>query len=228
LSAEPNSNRSFWDVPSTPPDAAWGEKRRLAAALRALSGLCVTTDAPAEMLAGAADAAEKLVAGLSPYPTRTFQQGLASCTEPGDLLRFADRGIMTGLSNPNSPLLALSMDKDQAIGEVTFASPFEGIPGHVHGGLVAAAFDQVFGYLQVQRGAGSLTSVLTVRYRRPTPLLTRLRIEARVLQVEGRRSVVAARMLAGDVVTAEADGIFIALDPKRMHEIFSGKDGKHD
>jgi hypothetical protein len=223
LSAEPTSNRSFWDVPSTPPDAAWSEKRRLASALRALSALCVTTDAPASVLGDAAAAAERLVAELSPFPTRTFQQGLASCTAPEDLLRFADRGIMTGLSNPCSPLLALSMEGEQAIGNVTFPSPFEGIPGHVHGGLVAAAFDQVFGYLQVQRAAGSLTSVLTVRYRRPTPLQAPLRIEARVLQVEGRRSVVAARMLAGELVTAEADGIFIALDSKRMHEIFAGK-----
>ena len=223
MSAQPTSDRWFWDVPATPPDAAWRQKRRLASALRELSALCVTSDAPDTMLEGAADAVEQIVAQMTPYPTRTFQQGIASCTAPADVHRFADRGTMTGLCNPNSPPLLLSMEGALAIGTVTFGPPFEGIPGHVHGGLVAAAFDQVFGYLQVKRGTGSVTSVLTVRYRRPTPILVPLRIEARVLEAEGRKSVVAARMLAGDTVTAEADGIFIALDSKRMHEIFSGK-----
>lgn len=223
MSAQPSSPGSFWDVPEVPPDAAWREKRRLAAALRALSGLCVTSDAPGTTLGYAADAVERIVERMQQHPTRTFQQGIGACKSPEDLARFADRGTMTGLSNPNSPPVDLSMEGDQAIGVVTFGPPFEGIPGHVHGGLVAAAFDQVFGYLQTKLGSGALTSVLTIRYRRPTPLLVPLRIEARQLQVEGRRSVVAARMLSGDAVTAEADGVFVLLDSTRMHEIFAGK-----
>ena len=57
------------------------------------------------------------------------------------------------------------MEGDVAVSRVTFGPPFEGIPGHVHGGIVAAAFDQLFGYLQVKRNTGSLTGELTVRYR---------------------------------------------------------------
>jgi acyl-coenzyme A thioesterase PaaI-like protein len=224
LSAEPSSDEwTFWDVPSMPPDAAWREKRRLAAALRELSALCVTTDAPDATLGDAADSAERLVDRLRQHPARTFQQGMATATSRDQLSRFADRSTLTGLSNPNSPPLALSMEGEQAIGTVTFGPPFEGIPGHVHGGLVAAAFDQVFGYLQVKRGMGAVTSVLTVRYRRPTPLLAPLRIEARVVRVEGRTSTVAARMLAGENVTADADGTFVMLDSKRLSEIISGK-----
>jgi acyl-coenzyme A thioesterase PaaI-like protein len=223
LSAQPSSERTFWDVPVTAPDDAWREKRRLASALRALSALCVTSDAPGTTLGYAADAVERIVERMQQHPTRTFQQGFAACKSPDDVARFADRGTMTGLSNPNSPPIDLSMEGDQAIGAVKFGPPFEGIPGHVHGGIVAAAFDQVFGYLQVKRGVGALTSVLTIRYLRPTPLLTPLRIEARIVEVTGRRSVVAARMLSGDAVTAEADGIFIALDKARLHAIFAGK-----
>jgi acyl-coenzyme A thioesterase PaaI-like protein len=224
LSASPlPEQKAFWDVPSIPPDAAWREKRRLATALRELSALCVTTDAPDTTLGYAADAVERIVERLAQHPTRTFKEGLASCKAPEDLARFLDRSTLTGLSNPVSPPLLLAMDGKQAIGTVTFGPPFEGIPGHVHGGLVAAAFDQVFGYLQVKLGMGSVTSELTVRYRRPTPLLTPLRIEARVLRVEGRISYVAAQMLAGETVTVEAEGTFVVIDSTRFQEIIAGK-----
>ena len=158
-------------MPTAPPDAAWREKRRLASELRALAALCVTTDAPEATLSYAADAVGRIVERLAQHPQRTFREGIATCRSHEDLARFADRGTMTGLSNPHSPPMELSMEGDHAIGCVTFGPPFEGIPGHVHGGLVAAAFDQVFGYLQVKLGAGAVTGELTVRYRRPTPLL---------------------------------------------------------
>ena len=224
MSAAPSGEKkTFWDVPMVPPDGAWREKRRLASALRALSALCVTTDAPETTLQEAADAVERLVERVSQHPTRTFQQGIGSCATPDDFARFADRSTLTGLSNPVSPPMELGMEGEIAIGSVTFGSPFEGIPGHVHGGLVAAAFDQVFGYLQVKRGMGALTRVLTVRYRHPTPLLTPLRVEARGVRIEGRVFHVAARMLAGQTLCAEAEGEFVALDPKRLQEIIAGK-----
>jgi acyl-CoA thioesterase FadM len=83
-------------------------------------------------------------------------------------------------------------------------------------------FDQLFGYLQVKRNVGSLTGELTVRYRRPTPLLEELRLEARLLSVEGRRSVVTAKLFAAGQLTAEADAIFIAVDPAKMRTVISG------
>jgi acyl-coenzyme A thioesterase PaaI-like protein len=160
---------------------------------------------------------------MEQHASRTFHAGFASCKSTEDVAVFADRGTMTGLSNPNSPPIELSMEGEVAVGLVTFGPPFEGIPGHVHGGIVAAAFDQVFGYLQTKRGIGSLTAVLTVRYRLPTPLRTPLRIEARVVAVDGRRSTVSARMLAAETVTAEAEGVFVAVDKARLHQIFAGK-----
>jgi acyl-coenzyme A thioesterase PaaI-like protein len=217
VTAQPATARTFWDVPAVAPDAAWREKRRLAAALRELATLCVTTDAPETTLSYAADAVERIAERLAQHPQRTFKQGMASCKSPDDLARFADRGTLTGLCNPYSPPMELSMEGERAIARVTFGPPFEGIPGHVHGGLVAAAFDQLFGYMQVKLGAGSVTGELTVRYLLPTPLLRSLHLEARVVSAEGRRSVVAAKMLSGEHVTAEADGIFIRLDAARLH-----------
>jgi len=223
LSAQPSAEKTFWDVPHTSPDGPWLEKRRLASALRTLAGLCVTTDAPEAALREAADAAEQIVARIGVHPTRTFKQGLADCQSHDDIARFADRSTMAGLSNPNSPPMFFAMDGETAVATVTFGPPFEGVPGCVHGGIVAAAFDQLFGYLQVKRGMGSLTGELKVRYRRPTPVLTPLRMEAHVVRVVGRASNVSARMLAGETITAEADGIFILVDPTQLREIIAGK-----
>jgi len=226
VSVQPASKPSFWDVPVVAPDGAWREKRRLAASLRELVATCVTTDAPEETLAYAADAVARIGERIAQYPRRTFKDGLKACKTAIDLARFADRSTLTGPSNPYSPPMELSMEGDVAVARVTFGPPFEGIPGHVHGGLVAAAFDQLFGYLQVKRGAGSVTASLTVRYLSPTPLLTPLHMEGRVVSVDGRRSTLSARMLAGDTLTAEAEGLFVLIDSKRLDSILRpGREG---
>ena len=59
--------------------AAWREKRRLAAVLRELAAVCVTTDADDASLSGAAAAAQEIVDGLKAFPRRTFKDGWASC-----------------------------------------------------------------------------------------------------------------------------------------------------
>jgi acyl-CoA thioesterase FadM len=61
-----------------------------------------------------------------------------------------------------------------------------------------------------------MTGTLTIRYRKPTPLDTELRFEAAVQRVEGRKIFAEGRLYAGDVLTAEAEGIFISVDLTKM------------
>ena len=49
------------------------------------------------------------------------------------------------------------------------------------------------------------------RYRRATPLCTELAFEGVVDQVEGRKIFTRGTVLANGVVTAEAEGLFIAI-----------------
>ncbi len=76
---------------------------------------------------------------------------------------------------------------DKVEGRGTFGVAYEGPPGHVHGGFLAAAFDEVLGMAQSLTGNPGMTGTLTIRYRRPTPLLTELVFEAYVDRVEGRK-----------------------------------------
>ncbi len=212
--------RHFWDVPERLVTGAWAEKRRLAGALRRLISLCVTTDAPEAVLAEVTRGVEVARERLEAHPKRTFQDGFSSCQSLDDFAVFTDRATLVGECNPYSPPMTLHFDGEMAVATVTFGPPFEGAPGLVHGGLVAAAFDQLFGYLQVRLKKASMTGLLTVRYKRPTPFQTELRLEAHLDRSEGRRHHVKARLLAHGEVTAEAEGIFVSLETDRFLEMF--------
>jgi acyl-coenzyme A thioesterase PaaI-like protein len=55
-----------------------------------------------------------------------------------------------------------------------FPIAYEGPPGVVHGGFLAVFFDCVVQHHNCEVGLAGKTVALTVRYRRPTPLLTPL------------------------------------------------------
>jgi acyl-CoA thioesterase FadM len=82
--------------------------------------------------------------------------------------------------------------------------------------MVAAAFDEALGMAQAMTGQPGMTGTLTVRYRRPTPLHTELHFRARVERVEGRKIFAAGTLHAGEVLCAEAEGVFITVDFERF------------
>ena len=73
-----------------------------------------------------------------------------------------------------------------------------------------------------------MTGTLTIRYRSPTPLHTPLRFEAAVTGVDGRKIFTTGRCFADDVLTAEAEGIFISIDRERVEELLALRDGTPD
>ena len=95
----------------------------------------------------------------------------------------------------------------------TYGHAYEGPPGCVHGGMLAAAFDIVLGAAAATAQRPALTGTLTIRYRRPTPLHTEVRYEGEVDRVEERRTHVVARSIVDGRVTCEAEGVFVCVDP---------------
>jgi acyl-coenzyme A thioesterase PaaI-like protein len=215
-----------WVVPETYPPGARAERRRLAQALRALAASCVTADPPEDVLRAAADALEQQLESLNEHPGKTFRDALSDGSHVFDPTVFGDRSALIGRSNPFAPPLRLVAEGDVSVGVVAFGTPYEGAPGWVHGGLVAAAFDQVFGYAQVRRGIGSVTSRLTVRYLRPTPIRTELRFEATVKRAEGRETDLAGKLLVDGRVIATAEALFITIDPEAFTAKLLAKDAK--
>jgi acyl-coenzyme A thioesterase PaaI-like protein len=91
----------------------------------------------------------------------------------------------------------------------------------VHGGFVAAAFDEMLGFAQSLTGNPGMTGTLTVRYRAPTPLKAELGLEAWVERVEGRKIFARGTIRAGALLTAEAEGLFVSIDASRFAEILA-------
>ena len=114
-------------------------------------------------------------------------------------------------TNPFASPIRLIKANDKVLGYAIFGPSFEGSPGTVHGGFVAAAFDQLLFVTESLTGSAAVTGTLTVRYRKPTPLRTDLVFEGVVDRVEGRKIFTRGTVSANGVVTAEAEGLFIAI-----------------
>jgi acyl-coenzyme A thioesterase PaaI-like protein len=131
---------------------------------------------------------------------------------------------MLGRANPLAPPIELRLEDGRIIGRATFGAAYEGPPGCVHGGFVAAAFDEVLGSTQSLSGAPGMTGRLTVHYRSPTPLHTPLRFEGSLESVSGRKILTKGTLWAGDVLCAEAEGLFITIDFAKFAELKARRD----
>ncbi len=205
------------------------EQRRLAERMRTVIDRLVATSAPEEALRYAADSLERLAVEFEQYPQGNTYEGFAEAANAGgDQQAFFDHSPLIGLANPLSPPVVIRVEDDHIDGRVTFGAAYEGPPGCVHGGYIAAAFDEVLGSAQSLGGRPGMTGTLTIRYRSPTPLHTPLRFEAGVTGVEGRKIFTTGRCYADDVLTAEAEGIFISIDRERVEELLALRDGTAD
>ena len=138
--------------------------------------------------------------------------------EPASLGRLpAHSPTCAGCGSENPAGLALVVDATEDGGRAghRFDRRQEGAPGIAHGGLVAAAFDDLFGFLLYRVGELAVTRSLTVEYLRPVLLGTDYEFTAKVRTREGRRLHVDASAVETDgrrVATADATFIIVDVD----------------
>lgn len=102
-----------------------------------------------------------------------------------------------------------------------------GHPGIVHGGALAASFDDAFGALFFSRRVGNgFTARLEIDYKRPVPAGTPLRLVSEVDSIEGRKvwmkATLQSRAAQGEapVVYARSRCLFIVArvpKPEELH-----------
>lgn len=211
---------------SAEPGGTWPAKRELASELRALLSCVAKSASSEEELQAAVISIRQLVGSLGAQ-TEDAEIETISDTEIQGMDDFMDRSPIVGLSNPMAPPAELKPDFEARVvrGRVTFGAQYEGAPGVVHGGYIAATFDEALGMATVFSGEPGLTGELTVRYRRPTPLLVPLAFEASYVRSEGRRIYTTGTVRVGDTVTAECDGLFIRVDRSKFAELKRAKQG---
>jgi acyl-coenzyme A thioesterase PaaI-like protein len=197
------------------------EMRRLADAMRLVIERLVATRAPQQELAAAAEALEAIAASLDGYPRGHSFEGFAESANAGDPHAFFDHSPIIGRANPLAPPLDLAVIDGKVVGRARFGSAYEGPPGAVHGGYVAAAFDELLGMAQSLGGKPGMTGTLTIRYRRPHPLHAEIHFEGELVRVEGRKIFTTGRSYADGELRAEAEGIFISVDFSKIAELMA-------
>jgi acyl-coenzyme A thioesterase PaaI-like protein len=225
-SGPPADIKPHYDSTKVTGAAKWAQKRRLADAMRLVIERLVPSDAPEAELRAAAEGLERYADALRAHPRLKRAVGHAESANAGDVGAFFDQSPLIGLANPLAPPIVVGKTGERsAAATVTFGSAYEGPPGSVHGGFVAAAFDEVLGFVQSLSGSGGFTGTLTIRYRKPTPLHEPLRIEGDLLRVEGRKIFTEGRLLAESVgLCAEAEAVFISVDESRVAPLLARRE----
>ena len=196
-------------------DATRKASEHLADEMRRIIARLAVVRPPAEELERAAEAAAAFADRLDALPERGQSWEVSEAgLQPGDFVGFSP---VSGKSNPMAPPVTLKVrrgaphegiDTDHHIaGSVTFGPAYEGPPGHVHGGLIAAMFDELLGFAQLSPG---FTAYLHINYRKPTPLGAELRLVAWIESVERRKRIVKGECYLGDEKVTDAEGLFIA------------------
>jgi acyl-coenzyme A thioesterase PaaI-like protein len=124
---------------------------------------------------------------------------------------LADRAV-AGSANPTAVHLETRRDGDDAVADVGFGPAFLGAPGRVHGGMVAAVFDDITGFVLTHVREPGFTGRLEVSYRAPVPIETPIEFRARMRGRVGRKLTVDAEARRDGRVLATAEALFILVD----------------
>jgi acyl-coenzyme A thioesterase PaaI-like protein len=195
---------------------------RAAAALRRLGHALMANEVDdallLEVAAAAEQVAERVEAGaprsrdLLDTKRRMFDVEIGE----GERVVHFDECFVSGPFNPLGIAIEVRREGDEAVAEVALGAAFEGGPGRAHGGIVAAVFDDVLGYLLSLERMPGFTGELTVRYLAPTPIEVPLTFRARVTGRDGRKLFTAAEARADGEPVATARAVFIGVDPGRF------------
>ncbi|BCI52423.1 hypothetical protein NIIDNTM18_17010 [Mycolicibacterium litorale] len=185
-----------------------------AAAMRRMTDLLLVQEGPHpavdEMLTRFADWEAQLSAAAPPDSAPRIGDG-------GEQRRvYLQHAFDVGAFNPCFPEYRFHrIGAESASGSVTFALAFEGPPGLVHGGFLGVFFDCVTQHQSCAVGLAGKTRSLTVRYRRPAPVLTELAFDITRTETERGLTSSARLLLDGEVLcTGNIDTV--ASPPSRL------------
>ena len=203
----PNSQRSIAAADFSPiePTARGGpDYGRFVEAVRTLQDHARAADAPDEVITQAADLLEAASKLLAPYDADEWQ------SPSGRRMDLPNRGNVVGHSG------GLSQDRRRPRRRYRAVPPLPPRPQRRRARrLLAQLFDSLLGFtaFRLTRSLYQRTAFLHVDYRKIVPIEKELQVDAGVDHVDGRKIFVAGRLLDGEVVLAEANALFVKLNP---------------
>ncbi len=206
---------SYGERPLPQTVAVAGAMRRLTGLLLSLEHHHPTVDTMLEQMA----AWEKDLTAAA-APDLTPRMGPSG----GELQRvYLDHAFDIGAFNPCFPEYSFEhINAETASGRVTFPLAYEGPPGLVHGGFLAVFFDSITQHQSCAAKLTGKTRSLTVKFRRPTPILTELRFDIVRAQTDGQVTST-ARLLRDDEVLCIGELNTVASSPENLTGVQFGK-----
>jgi len=177
---------------------------RFVEAVRTLQDHARAADAPDVVITRAADLIEAASNLLAPYDADEWS------SPSGRRMDLPNRGSVLSIPGEYQ-----KTDDGRIGGTAEFRRFHLGRNGAVHGGCIAQLFDSLLGYtaFRLTRSLYQRTAFLHVDYRKIVPIETKLQVDAGVDHVDGRKMFISGRLLDDDVVLAEANALFVKLNP---------------
>jgi hypothetical protein len=179
-----------------------------------------------EIDADSAREALQLARTIRPHLSGTVRPRWYEADDPNIIESDTSRAFDTlspvrGLLNPVAPPLRMKVaTRDDGtkfiLGRAKLSDVYEGPPRGVHGGLVAALFDEILGASMGLAPPPGVTAKLEVNYHHLTPIDEELRLEAWIVKEQDRRVYAEATCHAGKTLTARATALFIRVDFKEV------------
>jgi acyl-coenzyme A thioesterase PaaI-like protein len=134
--------------------------------------------------------------------------------EDGAVMTTYDERPVSGRASPWGLDIEVRREGDEAVCVVTLRAGHEGAPGRSHGGIVAALFDDVYGFVLAINSQPAFTGELSVRYEAGVPIGVPLECRVRLDRRDGRKLFMNGELtdLQTGRVVARSKATFIAID----------------
>jgi len=216
----PDDARQLWISAAPPERGPRAQKHRLVEEAKRIVEAVALLDvdrASEDDLVIAIETTSRHAEALDRLPSLRERGGLSAAG--GDDAILTERSGISGRSNPLAAPLEITIDGETTRAWAVWGAAYEGPPDCLHGGYVAAAFDDLLGCAQMASGIAGFTGTLSVKMVNPTPLYRRIDYAAGVDRVEGRKIWCWGTAHDGDRLLAEATCVFISptggMMPKR-------------
>ena len=131
----------------------------------------------------------------------------------------SDHCFICGRKNPHGLYMTFyDNGANEVISEYTVSDNYQSYPGIVHGGIIASMLDEAVGRVAMigDHHHFMMTVRLEVKYRRPVPTETPIRIIGRIVKLDGRRGKAVGEIILPDGTVAAQSAMTLADMPAAM------------
>ena len=132
---------------------------------------------------------------------------------------YPNSSFVSGTKNPEGMKIHPVVKNNMVQIKYTFEKRFEGGPGLVHGGILAAAIDDLMGYATVIHNHMCVTANLSVNYISPVPVEKEFELLAWVTILDWKKVSAESIIKLDDKIHVESSALFIEIR-EDVEEIF--------